>query len=81
MCSSTTARPSARRGIGRGPSSAIWPAHATVNIVTNQHAADLMTEWGAPSLVMFDPFLELPIGYALPHEIGLQRGLHQHLCQ
>lgn len=40
--------------------------HAATNIVTNQHWADLMNEWGADAVVMLDPFLELPEGEPYP---------------
>lgn len=43
---------------------------ATVNIVTSRHWADLMREWGAEPLVMFDPFLELPEGASYPLKPG-----------
>jgi glycosyltransferase involved in cell wall biosynthesis len=33
---------------------------AVTNIVTNQHWADIVESWGAPALVMVDPFLDLP---------------------
>jgi glycosyltransferase involved in cell wall biosynthesis len=35
---------------------------AATNIVTNQHWADVMHSWGAKSLIMYDPFLDLPRG-------------------
>jgi glycosyltransferase involved in cell wall biosynthesis len=44
--------------------------HAATNIVTNQHWADVMHEWGAEALVMFDPFLELPEGLPFPLKPG-----------
>lgn len=43
---------------------------AAMNIVTNQHWADLMQAWGAKSLVMFDPFLDLPEGKPFPVSSG-----------
>jgi glycosyltransferase involved in cell wall biosynthesis len=39
---------------------------ASANIVTNQHWADIITNWGGNALVMTDPFLELPKGDAYP---------------
>jgi glycosyltransferase involved in cell wall biosynthesis len=48
--------------------------HAATNIVTNQHWADVVGEWGAESLVMFDPFLELPPGEPYPVEPGFNVG-------
>jgi glycosyltransferase involved in cell wall biosynthesis len=41
---------------------------AAVNIVTSEHWAELMRSWGARPLVMYDPFLELPVG--APYELG-----------
>jgi glycosyltransferase involved in cell wall biosynthesis len=35
---------------------------AATNIVTNQHWADLVRSWGGHTLVMLDPFLDLPDG-------------------
>jgi glycosyltransferase involved in cell wall biosynthesis len=35
---------------------------AAVNIVTNQHWADIVHSWGARALIMGDPFVELPAG-------------------
>jgi glycosyltransferase involved in cell wall biosynthesis len=35
---------------------------ASTNIVTNQHWADVVESWGGKTLVMFDPFLDLPQG-------------------
>ncbi len=37
---------------------------AVTNIVTNQHWADIVSGWGGNTLVMVDPFLELPKGEA-----------------
>jgi glycosyltransferase involved in cell wall biosynthesis len=39
---------------------------ATVNIVTNQHWADIVESWKARALIMGDPFLELPAGGKFP---------------
>lgn len=44
--------------------------HAAANIVTNQHWAGVVNDWGAEALVMFDPFLELPPGEPYPVEPG-----------
>jgi glycosyltransferase involved in cell wall biosynthesis len=35
---------------------------AATNIVTNQHWADIVRSWGGHTLVMLDPFLDLPTG-------------------
>lgn len=35
---------------------------ASANIVTNQHWADVVNSWGGETVVMFDPFLDLPAG-------------------
>jgi glycosyltransferase involved in cell wall biosynthesis len=43
---------------------------ATVNIVTNQHWADIIASWRARALIMGDPFVELPEGEAFPVEPG-----------
>lgn len=39
---------------------------AVVNIVTNQHWADIVQSWGARALIMGDPFVELPAGEPFP---------------
>lgn len=36
--------------------------HATTNIVTSQHWADIIDSWGGHSLIMLDPYLDLPEG-------------------
>jgi glycosyltransferase involved in cell wall biosynthesis len=41
---------------------------AGVNIVTNNHWADIVRSWGGRTLVMTDPFLELPVGEEFPVE-------------
>jgi glycosyltransferase involved in cell wall biosynthesis len=41
---------------------------AVVNIVTNNHWADIVRSWGGCTLVMTDPFLELPVGEEFPVE-------------
>ena len=41
---------------------------AAANIVTNQHWADVVKSWGGKTVVMFDPFLELPQGKRAPAE-------------
>lgn len=43
---------------------------AATNVVTNQHWADVIYSWGAPALIMGDPFLALPQGGAFPAEPG-----------
>lgn len=43
---------------------------AAINIVTNQHWADVIRSWHAHTLIMGDPFLELPLGKAYPVETG-----------
>jgi glycosyltransferase involved in cell wall biosynthesis len=37
---------------------------AAVNIVTNEHSADIVRSWGGRVLVMYDAFLDLPDGEA-----------------
>lgn len=44
--------------------------HARANIVTNEHWADLVRSWGAPALVMYDPFRDLPQGEPYPLDPG-----------
>jgi len=44
---------------------------AVVNIVTNQHWADVIHSWKAPALVMGDPFADLPPGEQFPIASGL----------
>lgn len=39
---------------------------AVTNIVTNQHWAEVVSGWGGETLVMVDPFLELPQGEPYP---------------
>lgn len=39
---------------------------AVINIVTSEHWAEVMHKWAAPSLVMHDPFLDLPEGVPYP---------------
>lgn len=39
---------------------------AVANIVTNQHWAEVVSRWGGKTLVMVDPFLELPQGKPFP---------------
>jgi glycosyltransferase involved in cell wall biosynthesis len=41
---------------------------AAANIVTNQHWAEVVSGWGGKTLVMVDPFLELPQGEPFPVE-------------
>lgn len=43
---------------------------AATNIVTSEHWADVMNSWGAPALVMHDPFLDLPEGQPYPLDDG-----------
>ena len=43
---------------------------AATNIVTNQHWADIVRSWGAQTLVMVDPFLDLPQGEPFAVEPG-----------
>ncbi len=43
---------------------------AVTNIVTNQHWADVVAGWGGKTLVMVDPFLELPEGDPFPVRDG-----------
>lgn len=43
---------------------------AVTNIVTNHFWADVVEGWGGQSLVMVDPFLELPEGKAYPVRSG-----------
>jgi glycosyltransferase involved in cell wall biosynthesis len=44
--------------------------HAVANMVTNQHWVDMIHSWGAPALIMGDPFLALSQGEAFPIEPG-----------
>lgn len=44
---------------------------AAVNIVTNQHWADIVHSWEAQALIMGDPFVELPAGEAFSVVPGL----------
>lgn len=43
---------------------------AVTNIVTNNHWADIVRSWGGHTLVMTDPFLELPEGRAFQVKQG-----------
>lgn len=43
---------------------------AAVNIVTDQHWAELVESWGGRALVMHDPFLDLPAGKPYPLQTG-----------
>jgi glycosyltransferase involved in cell wall biosynthesis len=45
---------------------------AMVNIVTNQHWADLVCSWGACTLIMGDPFLSLPQGELFSTKSGFK---------
>jgi glycosyltransferase involved in cell wall biosynthesis len=49
-----------------GPMQRFVARRAVTNIVTSEHWADIMRAWGANSLVMHDPFLELPEGAPYP---------------
>lgn len=44
--------------------------HAATNIVTNEHWAAVVRGWGGHSLVMVDPFLDLPEGVSFPVRPG-----------
>jgi glycosyltransferase involved in cell wall biosynthesis len=44
--------------------------HASTNIVTNQHWAELIRSWGGDAIVMYDPFLDLPQGSPFPVKPG-----------
>lgn len=41
---------------------------ASANIVTNTHSAGVVESWGGQTIVMFDPYLDLPAGK--PFEVG-----------
>ena len=43
---------------------------AAANIVTNQHWAEIVQNWGGHTLVMVDPFLDLPQGEPFPVKPG-----------
>jgi glycosyltransferase involved in cell wall biosynthesis len=43
---------------------------AATNIVTNQHWAEIVRSWGGHTLVMVDPFLDLPQGEMFPVKPG-----------
>jgi glycosyltransferase involved in cell wall biosynthesis len=44
--------------------------HAATNIVTNEHWAGVVRGWGGHTLVMVDPFLDLPAGASFPMRPG-----------
>ena len=41
---------------------------ASANIVTNKHSAGVVESWGGRTIVMFDPYLDLPSG--IPFKVG-----------
>lgn len=53
-----------------GPITKFIVRRAIVNIVTDDHWADVVESWGGNALVMHDPFLDLPVGKPYPLREG-----------